>query len=100
MAPEQIEGQDVDGRADQYSLAAMAFEALTGHVPFKRDQEIAVAMAHLKDPVPSASHSDRSCPPSVDIVLCAGNGQGSRADATATCAPLVDDLRTALATAP
>ena len=30
MAPEQIEGQDVDGRADEYSLAAMAFEALTG----------------------------------------------------------------------
>ena len=63
MAPEQIEGQDVDGRADEYSLAAMAFEALTGHVPFKRDQEIAVAMAHLKDPSRRPLPCGRSCRP-------------------------------------
>ncbi len=48
MAPEQIQGGDVDGRADAYSLAAVAFEALTGQVPFKRDQEFAVAMAHVQ----------------------------------------------------
>ncbi len=72
MAPEQIEGRDVEGRADQYSLAAMAFEMLTGVVPFKRDQEIAVAMAHLKDPVPSAVALRPDLPATVDTVLAQG----------------------------
>ncbi|HVQ22092.1 MAG TPA: serine/threonine-protein kinase, partial [Candidatus Saccharimonadia bacterium] len=95
MAPEQIEGVDVDGRADEYSLAAMAFEALTGSVPFKRDQEIAVAMAHLKDPVPSAVALQSSLPPSVDVVLAKGMAKDP-ADRYPTCASLIADLRAAL----
>jgi serine/threonine protein kinase len=41
MAPEQIEGRAVDGRADQYALACAAFELLSGAVPFERDQDMA-----------------------------------------------------------
>src|SRR5581483_10789578 len=33
-APEQIQGQPVDGRADQYALASVDFHCLTGHLPF------------------------------------------------------------------
>ena len=95
MAPEQIEGRDVDGRADQYSLAAMAFEALTGIVPFKRDQEIAVAMAHLKDPCRPRSRCGPSCrPPSTR-----SSAQGMAKEPAArypSCAAFVADLRTAL----
>jgi len=36
VAPEQIEGRTVDGRADQYSLGCVAFECLTGSKPFPR----------------------------------------------------------------
>ena len=95
MAPEQIEGRDVDGHADQYSLAAMAFEALTGAVPFKRDQDIAVAMAHLKDAVPSAVALRPELPAAVDTVLAQGMAKEPR-DRYASCAALVADLRTAL----
>ena len=96
MAPEQIEGQDVDGRADQYSLAAMAFEALTGQVPFKRDQEIAVAMAHLKDAVPSARAMRPDLPAAVDDVLAQGMAKDREARYR-TGAAFVEELRQALA---
>ena len=41
IAPEQIEGAKPDGRGDQYSLACVLFECLTGHPPFPRDEEVA-----------------------------------------------------------
>jgi serine/threonine protein kinase len=53
MAPEQIQGQGVDGRADQYALGCAAFELLGGTVPFERDQDMAVIYAHLSVPPPS-----------------------------------------------
>lgn len=55
VAPEQIEGGEVDGRADLYSLACLLYECLTGEAPFKRDSELATLWAHLqeKPPVPS-----------------------------------------------
>jgi serine/threonine-protein kinase len=53
MAPEQIEGREVEGRTDQYALACAAFELLAGAVPFDRDQEVAVIYAHLSVPPPS-----------------------------------------------
>src|SRR3984885_9322821 len=44
-APEQIEGQPVDGRTDQYALACVSYQLLTGTVPFARDQGMAVLLA-------------------------------------------------------
>ena len=52
VAPEQIEGKPVDGRADQYALACAAFEMLTGAPPFRRDQSLAVLWAQLSEPPP------------------------------------------------
>jgi DNA-binding beta-propeller fold protein YncE len=52
VAPEQVEGGPVDGRADQYSLGCVLFECLTGTVPFRRDSELAVLWAHVHDPPP------------------------------------------------
>jgi YVTN family beta-propeller protein len=56
VAPEQVSGNDVDGRADVYSLACVLYECLTGRVPYERDSELAVLFAHLEDdpPVPAA----------------------------------------------
>jgi predicted ATPase/class 3 adenylate cyclase len=69
MAPEQIQGGEVDGRADQYALGCAAFELLSGGVPFERDQDVAVIYAHLSVPPPSAADRCPGLPPGVDAVL-------------------------------
>ncbi len=53
IAPEQIEGHAIDGRADQYSLACAAFELLCGAPPFRRSTGLAVISAHLTEQPPS-----------------------------------------------
>jgi streptogramin lyase len=51
-APEQIEGGDVDGRADVYSLGCVVYECLSGEVPFKRDSDLGVLWAHVQEEPP------------------------------------------------
>jgi serine/threonine protein kinase len=55
MAPEQITALTVDHRADIYSLGIVAYELLTGRVPFAADTPIAVLMKHVSDPIPLPS---------------------------------------------
>jgi serine/threonine protein kinase len=68
-APEQIRGQQVDGRADQYALACVAFQLLTGSAPFERDQGMAVLLAHLSEPPPSICARRPDLPAVADKVL-------------------------------
>lgn len=51
-APEQLMGSDIDGRADQYALAATAFHLLTGSPPFQNSNPAVVISQHLGAPVP------------------------------------------------
>ncbi|ORA33499.1 serine/threonine-protein kinase [Mycobacterium aquaticum] len=57
-APEQLLGRDLDGRADQYALAATAFHLLTGTPPFENSNPAVVISAHLSSSPPAlaASH--------------------------------------------
>src|SRR5258708_40309920 len=48
LAPEQIEGNRVDGRADQYALACVAYECLSGRPPHAKDSDIAILFAHVR----------------------------------------------------
>lgn len=52
-APEQLMGPDIDGRADQYALAATAFHLLTGVPPFQQSNPVAVISQHLTAAPPS-----------------------------------------------
>ncbi len=51
-APEQLAGRNIDGRADQYALAATAFHLLTGAPPFQHSNPIAVISQHLHEDPP------------------------------------------------
>ena len=55
VAPEQIEGRPVDGRADIYSFGCVFYRMLTGRVPFDGQQAVEVMLKHLHDPVPPLS---------------------------------------------
>jgi serine/threonine protein kinase, bacterial len=54
-APEQLTGCNIDGRADQYALAATAFHLLTGAPPFQHSNPIAVISQHLHEDPPRLS---------------------------------------------
>jgi Protein kinase domain len=72
LAPEQIEGRTVDGRADEYSLACAAFEMLAGEPPFRRDQSLAVMWAQLSAPPPPLTSRRPDLPAAVDQVMFRG----------------------------
>jgi serine/threonine-protein kinase len=52
VSPEQALGHIVSGQSDLYSLGIVMFEMLTGDVPFKGDNQVAVAMKHVREELP------------------------------------------------
>jgi streptogramin lyase len=95
LAPEQIQGLPVDGRADVYSLGCLLYECVTGERVFPRGSRLAEAWAHLEEDPPRASRTRPALPDAVDRVI-------SRAMAKdpdqryPTCAALISDAEAAL----
>jgi hypothetical protein len=95
VAPEQIRGLEVDGRADVYSLACLLYECLVGEVPFRRASDVAVVYAHLEEPFPKATERAPTLPTALDGVLDRGTAK-LPAERWQTCADLVEAARSAL----
>jgi WD40 repeat protein len=91
-APEQVQGHDVDGRADQYALACVAFELLTGRVPYERDLPMAVLMAHVSEPPPSLAAWRPGMPPAADRVMARAMAKRPE-QRFASCRDFTDMLR-------
>jgi serine/threonine protein kinase/S1-C subfamily serine protease len=72
-APEQItQQQELDGKVDQYSLACLFYEMLTGEVPFPKKRDVEVIMAHVGEPPPKASEKRKGLPEAIDAVIARG----------------------------
>jgi serine/threonine protein kinase len=69
LAPEQVEGREVDGRADVYALGCLLFHCLTGELPFPRENDMAVLYAHLHDEPPKISEKRPQLPEGLDAVI-------------------------------
>jgi Protein kinase domain len=78
-APEQLEGEPVDARADVYSLTCVLFQALTGRVPFERDKPAATIFAHISAEPPSVREVAPDLPAELDEVI--GRGMAKRPSA-------------------
>jgi tRNA A-37 threonylcarbamoyl transferase component Bud32 len=68
-APEQIRGEQLDGRADLYSLGCVLYECLVGEPPFARSSGVATLYGHLHEPVPAASERFPVLPKAIDWVF-------------------------------
>jgi len=69
VAPEQIAGEDIDGRADVYSLGCVLYECLVGQPPFRSDSDLAVVFAHLETESPAPSAERPELPAALDAVI-------------------------------
>jgi YVTN family beta-propeller protein len=95
VAPEQIRGDEVAGRADVYALGCVLFECVTGEAPFRRPSEVATLYAHLEDDPPTASARHSTLPASIDTVFARALAKEPE-ERHSSCAELVADASAAL----
>jgi streptogramin lyase len=69
VAPEQIRGDAVDGRADVYSLGCLLYECLTGQPPYVSELEVTILYGHLEEPPPSVTAHRSELPGAIDDVV-------------------------------
>ena len=69
MSPEQLQGQDVDGRADLFGLGVLLYEMTTGVAPFGADSKAAIIAAILDRRPPRASSFNASIPAALDRLI-------------------------------
>ena len=70
-SPEQVLGQVVDARADQYALACILYELLTGEPPYRNDVQVVMLMAHVQEPIPRIG-GRFGLPRAIDDVIARG----------------------------
>lgn len=95
LAPEQLTGRPVDGRADIYSLGCLLYECLTGEAVFPRESRLAVAWAHLEEEPPRASRRRIGLPEAIDGVISRAMAKEPE-ERYPTCAALISAAEEAL----
>jgi serine/threonine protein kinase len=96
--PEQIESRSLDGRTDIYSLGCVLYECLTGLVPFRRENEVAVMYAHLLEAPPSLRSERPDLSEGLDAVVARAMAK-SKEERFGSCKEMVTALRSELTAA-
>ncbi len=99
MSPEQGQGLKIDGRSDEYSLAVMAYEMITGQPPFQAETPLAIVLKHVTEPLTPPLAINPRVPPAVsDVIVKALNK--SPDDRYPTTVAFAETLSKAIATSP
>jgi tetratricopeptide (TPR) repeat protein len=69
MSPEQIQGEELDGRSDLYALGVLAFAMIAGREPFSGKTPSAIALKHLHEPPPDVTSLRPDLPPEWRAVI-------------------------------
>ena len=96
VAPEQIQGHAIDGRADIYSLGCVLYEMLTGEVAYPKDGDIAKLWAHISNPPPQPTATRGDLVPAFDDVVAKATAKDP-ADRYATAGEMATAARDAIA---
>jgi len=99
MAPEQVTGTKVGPAADRYALATIAYEMLTGVIPFDGEGLMELLYAHVHREPPPPSTRNKTLGPRVDAVIMRGLAKdpGARWE---SCTAMIDALAAALTRRP
>jgi serine/threonine-protein kinase len=95
MSPEQIKGGELSGASDVYSLAAMAYELLTGRTPFIGDDPWQILYGHVKLEPPAPSSLRAELPGGLDAVLASGLAKEPEARWN-SCAAMLEAMEAAV----
>ncbi|RPA59918.1 serine/threonine protein kinase [Gordonia oryzae] len=99
VAPEQLLGAEVDGQADQYSLAATLFQFLCGRPPFEGTSQANVIAAHLSSAAPAVSSLRPGTSATLDEVMLRALAK-TPGDRFGSCGELAAQLVLALRASP
>ncbi len=93
MSPEQVSGDKIDGRSDLYSLGVVAFQALSGRLPFDNESASAVIVAHVTKAPPSLQSVAPHVPDALAAVVdrCLSKSPGDRYDTGTALARALDE---------
>jgi serine/threonine protein kinase len=69
IPPEQVDAQEVDGRADMYSLGVVMFELITGRLPFAYQSATRLLLAHAMEPPPAPRDFNPDCPLTLEGII-------------------------------
>jgi len=98
MSPEQLAGRSATGSSDLYALGVVAFRCLAGRTPFNAPESMAVALAHVNEPVPPLP-ADVPAPVSALVSGLLAKDPADRPPSAGALAGAAADLRDALGTA-
>ena len=99
MAPEQVQGKQVDGFADQYSLAVMSYEMFTGEKPFVAEHLTTLVYQIVCEAAPPAQRLNPTLGSQIEAVLQRGLSK-QKESRFPSCTAFIDALEAACAATP